>query len=82
MGPVGAASLLRRAVALHVHDVQRIHVQSLALARRQGRVKRKTKKAGETTANNLELSILHIIPSHILLLTEFRIGASDEMFHD
>ncbi len=31
VGPVGAAPLLRRAVALHVHDVEAVHVQRLAL---------------------------------------------------
>ena len=34
VGPVGAAPLLRRAVALHVHDVETVHVQCLALQTR------------------------------------------------
>lgn len=38
VGPVGAAPLLRRAVALHVHDVETVHVQCLALRNKNGGV--------------------------------------------
>lgn len=49
VGPVGAAPLLRRAVALYVYDVQTVHVQCLALQRDVGvggRDKKREKKHG------------------------------------
>lgn len=47
MGPVGAAPLLRRAVALHVHDVKTVHVKPLALNNEQHRRGAETRAADQ-----------------------------------